>query len=236
MRTRTRHASRRLLAARQRALQPVRAPMVAGHTGKSRGAAGPRHGRACRALPAPGPCLERGRLRPVRRRPARPWAHRRTGQPRPVRPPSWLECRGQRPRAAGPAHRPAIPVHTAVPVRPQHGQLHRPGLPAAPQWQPAWGDPQRLQLPTGSAVPRGAADCPAGSLAPGAAGQERTDRVVVVRLVQQGLQAQPHGVRLAQPRPGAGRPVRQRPAVRLSLQQPVVARPAARLGADQPAE
>ncbi|MNE46488.1 hypothetical protein D3C80_1408310 [compost metagenome] len=171
--------------------------MAAGHTGKGRGAAGPWHGRACRALPAPGACPERGRLCPDRCRPARPRAHRRAGQPRPVRPPSWLECRSQRPWTAGPAHRPAVPGHTVVSVRPQHGQLHRPGLPAAPQRQPSRGDSQWLQLPTGGAVSRGAADCQAGGLAPGAAGQECADRMVVVRFVQQSVQAQPHGVRLA---------------------------------------
>jgi alpha-beta hydrolase superfamily lysophospholipase len=102
--------------------------------------------------------------------------------------------------AAGPAHRPAA-RHADVPARPQHGQLHRPGLPAAPQRQPAGA------ILSGSNFQPAALYRAARLIARLEAWRQgrwaqRADRVVVVRFVQQGVQAQPHRLRLAQPRPG----------------------------------
>lgn len=64
--------------------------------------------------------------------------------------------------------------HPGTPDRaagPQHGQLHRPGLPAAPQRQPVRGHPQRLEFPAGGAVPRRPPDRPLRTLAPGRPGR-----------------------------------------------------------------
>nr|GEY20303.1 hypothetical protein [Tanacetum cinerariifolium] len=96
----------------------------------------------------------------------------------------WLEQGGRRPRHPQSIRCGAASGRTGVPVGPQHGQLHRPGVSVAPQRQLAGRHSQRLELPAGDVLPIGGAGGADRALAPGTYRAQRGDRALVIRRFQ----------------------------------------------------